>query len=219
MAKTGRGPYAKSAEIKRGILDACIAAFSASGFYGVSMAEIARRAGISYTGMLHHFPNKEVLLTSVLAMQDARAASFLEEHSRRDGDDPVEIIRGMLATMVDRRGNVGLVELSVTLGAEAAVETHPAHAHFRDRYAAVRSFLTKQYAMLLDQNRLSEAVAPHQLAIVTVAVMEGLQTQWLYDPVAIDVDAALLAALGAFIPELTGTTNLRRSEGSDEPSR
>jgi AcrR family transcriptional regulator len=219
MSKVGRGPYAKSAEIKRGILDACITAFSTSGFHGVSMAEIARRAGISYTGMLHHFPNKEALLTSVLAMQDARAALFLEEHSGREGDDPVEIIRGMLETMVDRRGGVGLVELSAILGAEATVTTHPAHAHFRDRYAAVRSFLTKQYATLLNESRLSTTVAPYQLAIVTVAVMDGLQTQWLYDPVTIDVDTALLAALGAFIPELAEMTGPRRSEGNDEASR
>lgn len=199
-----RGPYAKSAKMQRQILDACVLAFGSSGFHGVSMAEIARRAGISYTGMLHHFPNKEALLTAVLTLQDAHAARFLENHGHLDDSDPVGIIRGLLETIVDRRERVGLVELSVVLNAEAVADDHPAHDHFRDRYVTVRSFLTRQYRALHDQGRMLPGISPAQLSIITVAVMEGLQVQWLYDASDgdVDVDAILLAALGAFIPEL-----------------
>lgn len=214
MSGAGRGPYAKSVEVRRGILDACVEAFSSSGFHGVSMAEIARRAGISYTGMLHHFPNKEALLTSVLALQDARAARFLDEHGRFGDSDPVDVIRGMLETMISRRESVGLVELSVVLNAEAVAEDHPAHGHFRDRYAAVRSFLTKQYRTLYEQNRLLLGVSPDQLSMITIAVMEGLQLQWLYDPGTFDVDATLVAALGAFIPELAGASTTSTDSSS-----
>lgn len=129
---TGRGPYVKSMKVKRGILEACVTAFGESGFYGVSMAEIARRAGISHTGLLHHFPSKELLLTSVLSMLDARAAHYLEQHSARDGDDPLTVIRGLLDTMVGRQGTLGIAELSAVLPAEATMATHPAHGHFRE---------------------------------------------------------------------------------------
>jgi len=82
MSTKERGPYAKSVEVKRGILEACIAAFGSGGFHGASMAEIARRAGISHTGLLYHFPQKEALLTAVLEMQDQRAAAYLEKNDQ-----------------------------------------------------------------------------------------------------------------------------------------
>jgi AcrR family transcriptional regulator len=202
MPPAQRGPYAKSAEVKRAILEACVSAFGESGFHGVTMAEIARRAEISHTGLVHHFPDKQTILTALLVMQDERAARFLEEHSEREGGDPVEVIRGMLETIVGRR--IGLVEVSVVLSAEAVATSHPAHEHFRQRYENIRRFLTRQFSALRDSGRLDARLSPDQLATVTVALVEGLQEQWLYAPAAIDVDALLVGALSAFIPELAG---------------
>jgi AcrR family transcriptional regulator len=199
---TGRGPYAKSVEVKRGILEACMTAFGESGFHGVSMAEVARRAGISHTGLLHHFPNKEILLASVLTMLDFRAARYLEEHADRDGDDPLTAIHGLLDTVIGRRRSIGATELSTILPAEATAKGHPAHEHFRERYSSIRRFLSRQFRALLEQDRMNTALSPDQLAATIVAVTEGLQTQWLYEPGAVDIDGAVVAVLGAFIPEL-----------------
>jgi AcrR family transcriptional regulator len=203
MTKRERGPYAKSIEVRRSILEACTSAFGESGFHGVSMAEIARRAGISHTGLLHHFPTKEVLLTAVLTMQDARTEQFLAIHAELDGTDPIVVIRGMLEAVVGREHSVGLVEAAVTLSAEATAPNHPAHAHFLQRYAAIRRFLARQFRELDDEGRLRTSLSPEQLAAVTVALSDGLQTQWLYDSDAVDVDVAMHGALAAFIPELT----------------
>lgn len=198
----GRGPYAKSIEVKRGILDACVSAFGESGFHGVSMAEVARRAGISHTGLIHHFPTKEVLLTSVLTMLDARAARFLEEHADDDGGDPLAVIRGLLDTVVGRHRGVGIAELSTVLPAEATAPAHPAHEHFRERYSSTRRFLARQFAALQEDGRMRTTLAPDQMAATIIAVTDGLQTQWLYEPEAIDIDGAVVAVLGSFIPEL-----------------
>lgn len=200
MTGSQRGSYAKSIQVKRGILEACVAAFGESGFHGVSMAEIARRAGISHTGLVHHFPDKESILTALLAMQDARAAQYLVTHSAHAQDDPVIVIRGLIDSLADR--TPGLVELSVVLSAEAVSPAHPGHQHFRDRYAGVRSFLSRHYAVLAAEGRLAAGVQPATLAAVTVAVIEGLQAQWLYDRSAVDIDEAITVTLGAFIPEL-----------------
>ena len=54
-AGKGRGQYAKTAAVRQRIIESCVDAFSQTGFHGATMKDIARRAGISQTGLLHHF--------------------------------------------------------------------------------------------------------------------------------------------------------------------
>jgi AcrR family transcriptional regulator len=197
--------YAKSAAVKRGILDACVAAFGENGFHGASMAEIARRAGISHTGLLHHFPRKEDLLTAVLSMQDARTARFLEEHAAVAGtQDPVTLLQGILASMAERTRAPGLLQLSAVLTAEASVPSHPAHAYFAKRFEAVRSFLTRVYAEAAAQGRLRGDLPPAVLAASTIALADGLLTQRLYAPEAIDVEGMLAQHIGELVEGFRG---------------
>lgn len=196
--------YAKSAGVRQSIIAACARAFGDSGFHGASMAEIARRAGISHTGLLHHFPRKEDLLTAVLVLQDERSARYLTEHGNVEPDrDPVDVLRGMVATLIERDRHAGLVELSAVLTGEASASAHPAHQHFSDRYANVRRFLGRLFSRLHDEGRLTGGVTPEALAAATVGLTDGLHLQWLYSPDrALDVDAILRAMLGSFVPEL-----------------
>jgi AcrR family transcriptional regulator len=195
--------YAKSAAVRRTIIESCSETFQESGFRGVSMAEIARRAGISHTGLLHHFPRKEALLTAVLQLQDERGEQFLREHSTLSPEiDPVAILRGMVATLVERDRYAGLVELSATLGGEATTPGHPAHDYFAARYHDVRSFLTRLFTALRNEDRLRSSLSPAHLAAMTLAATDGLNTQWLYARDEIDVDAIVHAFLASVVKGL-----------------
>lgn len=195
--------YAKTAAVRRGILDACLTIFGESGFHGASMAEIARRAGISHTGLLHHFPRKEDLLMAVLELQDERSAGYLAQYADLGTEaDPLEILRGMATTLIERDQRVGLVELSAVLTGEATTPDHPAHDYFEKRYRNIRSFMTRLFTRLADQGRLSTKMSPARLAAVTIAAMDGLHTQWLFDRDAVDVDECVTALMAAFVPEL-----------------
>lgn len=195
--------YAKTAEVRRGILNACLSAFGDAGFHGASMAEIARRAGISHTGLLHHFPSKESLLTAVLDQQDERSAAYLRTHSPLMPEaDPLELLRGMAATLVDRDRHPGIVELAAVLTGEATVPSHPAHDYFAERYRNIRRFMTRLLRRLDEQGRLASPIPPETLAAVVIAVLDGLHTQWLYDREATDVDASVQAFLETIVPEL-----------------
>ncbi|MDF2993832.1 MAG: hypothetical protein K0S37_4346 [Microbacterium sp.] len=211
--------YAKTAGVRRAIIVACSGAFSESGFHGASMAEIARRAGISHTGLLHHFPRKEDLLTAVLELQDERSASYLAEHgSLDDHGDPIDVLRGMVTTLVERDRHAGLVELSAVLTGEAAASAHPAHEHFATRFENIRRFLGRLFARLEAEGRLRGEASPDELAAATVALTDGLHLQWLYSPGRqLDVDAVLRAALGTFVPELR--SGARVGEAGDEHVR
>ena len=48
------------------LIDVALRAFAAHGFRGASIGAIAREAGISEAGLLHHFPSKRELLFGVL---------------------------------------------------------------------------------------------------------------------------------------------------------
>ncbi|MEV7692205.1 TetR/AcrR family transcriptional regulator [Microbacterium sp. NPDC089189] len=198
--------YAKTAAVRRSIIEACSAAFSETGFHGASMAEIARRAGISHTGLLHHFPRKEDLLTEVLELQDERSAQYLREHAGPSSDaDPVHILEGMVATLVEMDREVGLSELAATLTGEASSPTHPAHAHFAERYRNIRRFLTRIYARLDAEERLAPGADPAQLAVATIALSEGLRSQWLFDREGdLRIDAVVATVVGMFVPETAG---------------
>lgn len=195
--------YAKTAEVRRGIIAACLTAFGDSGFHGASMAEIARRAGISHTGLLHHFPRKEDLLTAVLDLQDERSAAYLRTHSALAANaDPLDMLRGMAETLVDRDRHVGLVELGAVLTGEATAPGHPAHAYFAQRYRNVRGFMTRLFDRLQEEGRLSSPLPPASLAAVTIAVMDGLHTQWLFDREAVEVEETVQSFLATLAPEL-----------------
>jgi AcrR family transcriptional regulator len=78
-ARGPRGSYAKTAEVRQKILDACVEAFGAGGFHGATMKDIAERAGISQTGLLHHFGSKAELLVEVLAAHERETAAIVRE--------------------------------------------------------------------------------------------------------------------------------------------
>lgn len=194
--------YAKSAGVRRAILEACSEAFGEAGFHGASMAEIARRAGISHTGLLHHFPRKEDLLMGVLSLQDELAAQFLRENGALDGD-PATMLRGMLRTLVIRDRRPGLAELSAVLMGEATVRDHPAHAFFAERYENIRSFLTRIYADLAARGRVRSILRPDQLAAATIALVEGAHRQWLFtDHDAFDAEGFVQDVLATFVIDL-----------------
>lgn len=202
-ATTGRGPYAKSAEVRRRILEACVDAFGETGFYGATMKDIAKRADISHTGLLHHFARKEDLLIAVLELCDERSADFLRSADAIDpAKHPVEALKGMLTVVVGSELQPGIMELHCVLSGEATNPEHPAHAYFAQRYRSVRRFYTEAYTALAARGELRSAVAPEALASTTLALINGLQVQWLFDRESIKVESAIRDFLVSVVPGL-----------------
>ncbi|MBF4460114.1 TetR/AcrR family transcriptional regulator [Pseudoclavibacter sp. VKM Ac-2867] len=195
--------YAKSARIRAGIVDACARVFRESGFHGTSMAQIARDAEVSYTGLLHHFPRKEQLLTAVLDVEDQRRAEFLRAHRTFSAEaDPVQVLRELSTMLLDRKTEPGLIQLTAVLVGEATSTTHPAHQHFVERFTNIRSFMTRLFTSLHEQGRTSGPLTPAEMAAVTIATIDGLQTQWLFAQGEIDTEKLVRGVLSMLVPEL-----------------
>jgi AcrR family transcriptional regulator len=159
------------------ILEAAVQLFGQVGYRTASLREIASRVGISHPGLLHHFPSKPALLAAVLERRDqVDSAAF--QADRAAGVPTGEVY----ARLVERNAaRPGIVELFATLSAEATSPDHPAHTFFRDRYDAVLADLRTDFEDLAAAGRLSPALTPSSAARRMVAVMDGLQVQWLLE--------------------------------------
>jgi hypothetical protein len=62
--------------------------------------------------------------------------------------------------------------------------------------------MTRLFDRLHEEGRLSSPLSPASLAAVTIAVMDGLHTQWLFDREAVDVEETVQSFLATLAPEL-----------------
>lgn len=173
-----RGPYAKSAQTRAAILDAALEVFAQFGYRAGSLKQIAERVGVSEPALLHHFTSKTELLQSVLDERDrkARGVAAIDQGSGAD------VLRGLLALTEHNAQVPGVVRLYCTLAAEATSPAHPAHDYFADRYVRTRAHLRRAFGDLHEEGCLHDGVDPSWAADATIALMDGLQQQWLLDP-------------------------------------
>ncbi|WP_236743383.1 MULTISPECIES: TetR/AcrR family transcriptional regulator [Nocardiopsis] len=205
MTEPGRAQprMTKGERTRRRIIDSASELFAKSGYLAVSLRDIAAHAGLTHAGVLHHFPNKEAMLLRVLSRRDEVNAPLV----LGPDVDPRKLVDNLVTITERNTGTPGLVALYAKLSVEATDPEHPAHAYFQGRYRILRERLTEAFAVLLaDRPGPSPAVAAQQL----LALMDGLQTQWLLDPDSVDMRAAVVSftrILGLTGPECPGPTD------------
>ncbi|MCX7522702.1 TetR/AcrR family transcriptional regulator [Microbacterium sp. STN6] len=179
-----RGAYAKTAARRREILAAGIEVFSSSGFRNGSIRDIADRVGMSQAGLLHHFASKIDLLTAILEWRDHEDRERLDLQGQPKG---LEAVRSLLELVEHNSRVPGLVELYCTLSAEATSADHPAHQYFIDRYRTVVGYAVESFELMRQRGELADGVEPASAGRSMIAVMDGLQVQWLLNRESLDM--------------------------------
>ncbi|HEY0217442.1 MAG TPA: TetR/AcrR family transcriptional regulator [Cellulomonas sp.] len=184
--------YAKGRAKRREIIDQAMALFGEEGYRGASLREIAARCGLSHPGLLHHFPTKESLLLAVLEHRDEADTAWLalEDSHGMTGLRRLVDLGTLNAT---RRG---IVELFAVLSAEATAADHPAHDYFVQRYRTSTEMMARVYREAQEDGVLRPGIDPGTAARQLVALMDGLQVQWLLDGTT-DMGAVLRAHVQA----------------------
>jgi AcrR family transcriptional regulator len=195
-----RGPYAKSAERRRSIVEAAFWVFATKGYLAGSLQDVADRVGMSQTSLLHYFPTKSDLLIAALDWRDSITG---------DGSAPPDPEEG-LADGVVRQATFnqhypGAIELYTVLCAESATAAHPGRDYFVRRFTSLRSGYGGEFAKLASAGRLREGVVPERAAATLVALWDGIQLQWLLDPENVDMVAVLRDYLDLVILPEGGT--------------
>jgi AcrR family transcriptional regulator len=200
-ARRGRGrPRGSGGEATAGtrerIVTAAAELFAERGFHATPMTGVAVASGLSQTGLLHHFASKEDLLAAVLEQRDTRDVESLSARRAAPArgwevfDDMVELVR----LNAEREA---LVRLFTNLAGEAVDPTHPGHDWLRRHHAAAVASLTHALTEAVADGNADPAVPGPTLARQFVALMDGLQLQWLMAPDEVDMAADLAAHLSA----------------------
>lgn len=159
------------------ILSAAKQVFATAGFRGGSLNDVAVMAGYTRAGLLHHYPSKEAMLLALLDLRDEQLDILCgSEDERRSIFTLVEHLPAQVLTILEDRV---LIELAHSLSAEATTAEHPAYNWVLNRQERVRSMFSAAVAHSIDDGELPASVDPHALAAVLLAVIEGLETQWL----------------------------------------
>lgn len=190
-----RGEYAKSRITRAAILDAALDVFAESGYRSGSLREVAQRVGITEAGLVHHFPNKPALLAAVLGRRDEHSLTWTR---LAEGNGDVSL-RGLVETANHNSSAPGVVELYCVLSAEATAVEHPARGYFLGRYEFAHTHLIGAFEDLERRGRLKSGLTPQNAATATLAMMDGLQIQWLLHRDRVDMAAELRTFFGTIV--------------------
>jgi AcrR family transcriptional regulator len=188
--RTRRGEYTPALVRRQQIVDAGLAVFSSSGFRGGSLRDVAERVGLSQAGLLHHFPSKKHLLLAVLTWRDHQARRQLGEPFP-DGLDLIRRLVGRPATTRTRE----LVRLHVIVSAEGASADHPIRGYVLERHASAFTMVREAFERAVADGELRRDVDCAGAARTLIALMDGLQVQWLLHPDEVDMAGDLRRCL------------------------
>ncbi|QZQ54988.1 TetR/AcrR family transcriptional regulator [Curtobacterium sp. TC1] len=170
-----RGSYAKGIAKREEILTVALDLVASQGFRRTSIKDIADAVGLTQAGLLHYFDSKDELWVEILRRRDE-----LDLQHDWQASDPA----ALLAAIVRHNAEVpGLVQMFVNLSAAAATDPeHPAHSYFQERYERSRRDLSADFRTMQQDGRLRADVDAEELTSVLLAVSDGMQIQWLFDP-------------------------------------
>jgi AcrR family transcriptional regulator len=206
-----RGPYKNGIKRRRDIVESAARVFGRFGYAGGSLRQIADEVGVTPAALTRHFGSKEGLLEAVLAYWDTEADRQLPASLRG-----LDYYLSLPASLVDHMRDRGLVELFLTMSAEASNPNHPARDFIRERYARV----VLQGVAYLREARSAGQILPMDDDLIeseargVFALMDGVQLQWLLDP-TMELVAVFGQSLGHILTRWTGVEHSWSRAGSN----
>jgi AcrR family transcriptional regulator len=172
-------PYAsllaKGEDRRQRILAVAERLLARNGWRNTSLAQIAKEAGVTPAGLLHHFESKEQLLNAVL---DARDADDDAHADYRGGDLITELSR--VPERFERAPE--LIGTFTVLLVENIAPDAPLHdrihKRYRDAVEIIRDIIERGQREGLYRADLHAA----NKAVEILAFINGMETLWLLDP-------------------------------------
>lgn len=198
MASPRRQPRSRPETLvrRREILDAAVEIFGAKGFAGGTLQEIADEVGMTHAGILHHFGSKDQLLLEVLEHRDQADVAHLEGQHIPDG---MPLFRHLVETALRNTQRPGIVQAYAVLSAESVTDDHPGREFFENRYRTLRAEVSHAFEVVCAERGIEDAQQVAEASAAILAVMDGLQVQWLLEPDAVDLANASAFAIEAIV--------------------
>jgi len=178
------------------ILDAAVEVFGSKGFSGGTLGDIADQVGMTHAGILHHFGSKDQLLLEMLAHRDRTDVANLEGAHIPNG---VDLFRHLVRTAMQNARRAGVVQAYVVLSAESVTDGHPGRDYFLERYRTLRGEVADAFHALCEDRGVHDRDTVAEASAAILAVMDGLQVQWLLDPDEVDLARATEFGIEAIV--------------------
>ncbi|TWH62928.1 TetR family transcriptional regulator [Rhodococcus rhodochrous J38] len=144
-----------------------------NGWRSTSLAQIAREAGLTPAGLLHHFESKDQLLHAVLDARDN------DDNARVDRTgDLVEQLRKLPKRFEESPELVGMYAVLLIENLEPDA---PLHDRLLGRYQAALDAVEAGIRRGQHAGRYRTDVGPAVKAVEIVAFLNGMETSWLLD--------------------------------------
>jgi AcrR family transcriptional regulator len=171
-------PYAsllaKGEDRRQRILAVAERLLARNGWRNTSLAQIAKEAGVTPAGLLHHFESKEQLLNAVL---DARDADDEIHADYRSGDLVAELSR--VPERFDRAPE--LIGTFTVLLVENIAPDAPLHDRLHNRYRDAIEIITDLIVRGQREGKYRLDVDAPSKAVEILAFIAGMETLWLLD--------------------------------------
>jgi|GEM_PF-121181 len=193
-----REPKMRQETIQRrqDILRAALQTFGSKGYNKAPLTEIAEQVDMTHAGILHHFGSKDRLLLEVLSYRDQTDVAHLADQHIPDG---IELFRHLVRTAILNSGRPGIVQAYAVLSAESVTDDHPARAFFEGRYATLRAEVRHAFDVVCAEHGITDRARIDDAAAAILAVMDGLQVQWLLSPNDVDLARTTEFAIRAIV--------------------
>ena len=165
---------AKGEDRRQHILEVALRMLATGGGRATTLGQVARAAGMSTAGLLHHFQSKEQLLHAVLDARDARDEAVAD----LDGDLEAQL-RGVRRRFERSPGMVGMF---IVLLCESLDPAAPLHERFLRRYRSGLASIAKGIQRGQQAGRFRAGVDPDLKAREVLAFLYGMEATWMLDP-------------------------------------
>ncbi|MFD5213827.1 TetR/AcrR family transcriptional regulator [Microbacterium sp. NPDC058345] len=183
-------------EKREQILKAAVEIFGNKGSANGTLADVAEQVGMTHAGVLHHFGSKQKLLLEVLAYRDQADVAELAERHIPGG---LELFLHLVRTAYVNAQRPGIVQAYTVLSSESVTDRHPGREYFEERYTTLRREVSEAFQELCANEGVADTEAIAAASAAILAVMDGLQLQWLLHPDIIDLGTASEFAIRAIV--------------------
>lgn len=173
------------------ILAAATREFGRKGYERARIADIAREAGVTDAGVLHHFPRKRDLFVAVV---DMREDVYRSLHAR-EFESVRELFDALVASVRHASEDPDLVRFRRMLTGAASIEGHPIEGRYRENLERALDELVPVVRRGVESGELLAESEPEQIVLEVLALNEGIRDQWVTLPERVDYVRTFTAAV------------------------
>lgn len=193
---------ARTAVVKRAVLDAAAKLFAERGFAGATLRDIADTLGMSRPGLYYHFPNKEALLEAIVEEVTLSSMKNMQNAAQQALENPLDALRMLLQININ-----WTLEHSTLFRLLDRIEGELPKELFAKHTEAKRTIL-EQLTEIIDRGVLSgqfRPVDPRMAAFALIGMSNW--TAWWFKAGQGDEPTEIAGALADF-----GVSMLQRSD-------